>query len=292
MEEYLHETADYIIERASADEALLKAIEGICAGEMTLHDFAYKLSELSDVFLIDDSENTEDLSIFDDEFDYVVKKIGFAPVDIVERLLWFKRCSMMCDDRSTFMANCPECGHDELYERETEGGDMYEVYLECVKCGEKFDLDEVLEPINSKLDKVLELINERREPGPLDGLNPDGLPVFTDENAIYRFRVSRQIVELHGTDTLADLSYAIRIMYDLDEDRLSSFYMGRKFFESSREIICPRVIPFDDIEPSTAELYRICDLNLFEKQKFLYLHDFIREHRFNISFAGMRKQGT
>jgi len=184
------------------------------------------------------------------------------------------------------MATCPGCGHDEMYERETEGGDMYDIHLECIECGKKYEFDEIYD-----FDEVLP-ISDSRKPDPLDGLNPEGLPVFTGEDDIYRFRVSRKIIELHGTDTLADLSYAIQTMYNLDEERMSSFYMGRKYFDISREIRCPRLIPFDDIEPSTAELYRICDLNLYEKQKFLYLHDFMREHRFNISFAGIRVQKT
>jgi len=286
MDDNYKEEADYIVERASADDALIKAFEDASAGEMSLFDFAYRLSELSDEFLLADSNDAFDEPGIYSELDYVVKKIENAPVDITERLLWFKQCHMMGDNRSTHMVDCPGCGHNEMYERETEGGDMYDIHLECIECGKKYELDEVYD-----FDEVLP-ITESHEPGPLDGLNPDGRPVFTGEDDVYRFRVSRRIIELHGSDTLADLSYAIKSMYDLDDERLSSFYMGRKFFESSREIRCPRLIPFDDMEPSTAELYRICDLNLFEKQKFLYLHDFMREHRFNISFAGIRTQKT
>jgi len=286
MDDYYQEAANYIVERASADVALLKLFEDTCAKKMTLRDFAYKLSKLSDEYLLAESDDIMDEPGVYDELDYVVKKIGFAPVDIIERLLWFKQCHMMGDGRSTHLTDCPECGYGELYERETEGGDMYDVHLECIECGKKFDFDDVYD-----FDEELP-INENREPGPLDGLNPDGLPVFTDENDIYRFRVSRRIIELDGTDTLADLSYAIQFMYDLDEERMSSFYMGRKFFDGSREIRCPRISPFEDTEPSTAELYRICDLNLYEKQKFLYLHDFMREHRFNISFAGVRTRNS
>jgi len=282
--DYYQETTDYIARRASADDALLKTFENICGGELTLHDFAYKLSKLSDDYLDAESDGSDALLGFDSELDYVVEKIGFAPADMVERLLWFKQCHMMGDGRATFLTGCPGCGHGEMYEREMEGGDMYEICLECMECGKKYELDDVFD-----LNTVLPII-ELHEPGPLDGLNPDGLPVITDEDGIYRFRVSRRIVELYGTDTLADLSYAIQMMYNLNEERLSSFYMGKKFFETSRAITCPRLIPFDDGEPPTAELYRICDLNLYEKQKFLYLHDFIRKHRFNISFVGIRKK--
>jgi len=282
MDDHYKEEANYIVERASLDHALMKEFEDTCAKRMSIYDFSYRLSELSDDYLLADSEGTIDSSGIYDELGYVVKKIGFAPVDVVERLLWFKQCHMMSDGRVLHRVDCPGCGYNEMYERETEGGDMNDIHLECIECGKKYDFDEVYD-----FEEVLPM-TASREPDPLDGLNPDGLPVFTGEDDIYRFRVSRRIIELHGTDTLADLSYAIQSMYNLDDERLSSFYMGRKFFESSREIICPRFIPFDDKEPSTAELYRICDLNLYEKQKFLYLHDFMREHRFNISFAGVR----
>ena len=35
--------------------------------------------------------------------------------------------------------------------------------------------------------------------------------------------------------------------------------------------------------------YKIHQLNLYEKQKFLYLHDFIRENRFTVTFIGVRE---
>ncbi|MDR2569716.1 MAG: hypothetical protein LBD23_05395 [Oscillospiraceae bacterium] len=286
MDDCYKEAANYIVKRASFDEALINVFEDTCAGEMSMHDFAYKLSELADDYLLADSDDTIDLVGIYDELDYVVKEIRFAPADIVERLLWFNQCHMMGENRVSHIADCPGCGHDEMYERETESGDMYDIHLECIECGKKYELNEVID-FDEDLPRTV-----RREPGPLDGLNPNGLPVFTDEDKIYRFRVSRRIIELQGTDTLADLSYAIQSMYDLDVERLSSFYMGKKFFDRSREINCPRIIPFDDIEHSTAELYRICDMKLYEKQKFLYLHDFMREHRFNISFFGVRMKNT
>jgi len=237
MDDYYKEAANYIIERASVDDAQINVLEGTCAGEMSVYDFAYKLSELADNYLLADSDDTIDLSGIYDELDYVIKEIGFAPVDIVERLLWFNKCYMMGDDRALYMADCPGCGHNEMYERETEGGDMYDIHLECIECGKKYEFDVVFD-----LDEDLP-ITERCDPGPLDGLNPDGLPVFTDEDEIYRFRVGRRIIELHGTDTLADLSYAIQFMYDLDEERLSSFYMGRKFLIVNGKSDAPESAP-------------------------------------------------
>ncbi|MCL1919003.1 MAG: plasmid pRiA4b ORF-3 family protein [Peptococcaceae bacterium] len=127
------------------------------------------------------------------------------------------------------------------------------------------------------------------KPDPLAGLNPDGLPVFTKKDAIYIFKTQRRTIELMGTETLADLSSRIQAEFDLSDMHMSSFYMGKKFFENKREITCPRFCLFDDDEhPTDAENYEIYQLNLYEKQKFLYLHDFIRENRFTITFAGLK----
>jgi hypothetical protein len=128
-----------------------------------------------------------------------------------------------------------------------------------------------------------------RGPDPLEGLNPDNLPFFNYKNATYIFKVKRRTITLKGTDTLADLSFLIKSEFDLDEERLSSFYMGAKFFDSKREITCPRLCLFGGDEPTEAENYKIHQLNLYEKQKFLYLHDFTRENRFTVTFAGIKE---
>ena len=130
-----------------------------------------------------------------------------------------------------------------------------------------------------------------KAPDPLEGLNPDNLPVFTDEDATYVFKVKRRTITLTGTQTLADLSFFIQVEFNLNENNMSSFYMGTKFFENEREIRCPRLCIFGDMdEPTDAENYKIHQLNLYEKQKFLYLHNFIHENRFTVTFAGILKE--
>ena len=124
-------------------------------------------------------------------------------------------------------------------------------------------------------------------PDPLEGLNPTGLPVYNDKNAVYKFRVGRCTIRLDGTDTLSDLSRAIQFEYDLNEERMSSFYMGKKFFEQAREIRCPRMDFFSDDGPVESDNYMIWQLNLYMKQKFLYLNDFRSENRFTVTFVGV-----
>ena len=128
------------------------------------------------------------------------------------------------------------------------------------------------------LNEMLPFSTDQRSP--IDGLNPEGLPVFTGENAIFRFRVSRKVLELHGSDTLADFCYSIWYEFDLYAESASSFFMNNKMYDSRHEISCPRMIPFEFESDFKAEDYRICDLNLFDQPKFLYLHDFRRENRF------------
>ena len=158
--------------------------------------------------------------------------------------------------------------------------DEYDDYFDNLY---SYDHDEALKRFSKML-----MDNLYEEPDPLEGLNPEGLPVINDKDATYRFRVSRKIIEVSGTDTLADLSNQIQWKFDLDELHLSSFYMGKKFFDAEREIGCPRFIPLGDPEPADAENYKIHELNLYENQKFLYLHDFAHENRFTVTFVGIR----
>ena len=122
---------------------------------------------------------------------------------------------------------------------------------------------------------------------PLEGLNPDNLPIFNDEGAEYLFKVKRRLIVMNGSNTLADLGFAIEVEFEMGGDHMSSFYMGKKFLEGSREIGCPSPNPFDNTV-SEAEKYKICQLNLYENQKFLFLYDFVREERFTITFKGCR----
>jgi len=179
-------------------------------------------------------------------------------------------------DYSDTLADMLEDGFDEeIYDRM---GDIL---------GGSQKMDDV---ISSLADMIQREMPSYKEPDPLEGLNPDGLPVFTDENAVYIFKTKRQTIELKGTETLADLSYAVQAIFDLNEERMSSFYMGTKFFEAKREIQCPLFWLFANGETSAAEKYKIHELNLYAKQKFLYLHDFMRENRFTITFAGIKKE--
>jgi hypothetical protein len=281
IEEYCRQTTDYIIGRANAEGSIPVYFEQNHCNEITFWEFIYRIVTLSEEFF-QFTEDSKEVFDSNDEYAYIAEKTGYSSTEIIELVIWFKHCYMMSYGGSTFVEECPECGHDELYEREVEGGDIYESYFECVKCGKEYSFEEILD-----MDEKL-TIEANKEPNPLEGLNPDNLPVFTDKDATYLFRVKRQIIDLAGTDTLADLAANIQIIFDLNSERMSSFFMGKKYFESKHEISCPRFLPFDDDKPTSAEIFQICQLNLYEKQKFLYLHNFIAENRFTITFIGVR----
>jgi len=147
--------------------------------------------------------------------------------------------------------------------------------------------DSLLSAFESFFDSDGPAAQTHLETGPLDGLNPAGLPTFSDESAVYKFRIGRRVIHMDGTDTLSDLSRAIQMEFDLDEERLSSFYMGEKYFEPSREIACPRMDILAGDDAAESDNYMICQLNLYMKQKFLYLNDFRRENRFTVTFVGV-----
>jgi hypothetical protein len=287
LTEYNNKVTDYIVERAIAEGSIFAYYEKNFCDKMSFREFIYNIAALHNELAFDDGSGKETLfTINTDEQEYISEKTGVS-LEIVEYIEWFFECYMMRDDCYTWNVKCRECGHVELHQREVEGGDMNDIYLECIKCRKKYTPEDIEDSIDNLLPTI-----QYKEPDPLEGLNPEGLPVFTDKNAIYRFRVGRKIFELFGNETLADFSWEIQSMYDLDEEHMSSFYMGNKFFESNREIQCPRLSPFGEDKPTAAEKYEICNLNLYENQQFVYLHNYIRENRFNIRFIGTREKNS
>ena len=170
---------------------------------------------------------------------------------------------------------------DMLLDRDEIKSENYDDFIMNLFGGSIFDF---LGNVNDakKMPGRGDLLQFPASQSPLEGLNPDNKPTFTDETATYRFKVNRRVIAINGNDTLTDLGYSIESVFGLDGFHLSSFYMGKKIFESSREIRCPE--PFSDSGES--DNYRICDLGLFKGQTFMYVYDFGNERRFTIKFDG------
>ena len=129
---------------------------------------------------------------------------------------------------------------------------------------------------------------------PLKGLNPEDLPICTNERVNYTFKVRRKTIIIKGSDTLADFANVIHHTFALSGTHSSSFFMGAKVFETKHEIsvVLSHLESFsnvEDVEPEAlphATDFRIHQLGLYVQQKFSYLYDFDTEQKFSITFVG------
>ncbi|AWK51264.1 hypothetical protein DIC82_09605 [Clostridium beijerinckii] len=101
------------------------------------------------------------------------------------------------------------------------------------------------------------------------------------EEGIYTFKVSldKNIwakIRLSAHDTLYDLHNCIQDVFEFDDDHLYSFFMDGKMW-SKNKFTCP----YDEQGPYVDEA-KIGELELYEKQNFLYLFDYGDEWRFNV----------
>lgn len=173
----------------------------------------------------------------------------------------------------------------------------------------RFSVKEViLTPVGEKIIRILEErrsldhwnISHRREYGdwniefeeeffvPFQGIFEDielekTLPRMKRhfKEGIYIFKVSldKDIwskIQLSAYDTLHDLHNLIQEAFQFENDHMYSFFMDGKPW-SKNEFKCP----FDD-EGICADEVEIGELELIEKQKFLYIFDYGYDWRFNI----------
>jgi hypothetical protein len=118
---------------------------------------------------------------------------------------------------------------------------------------------------------------------------------ITDSKLAYTFKVKRyyqkrswKAIELKGTQTLDDLASAIINSFDLDYGHLYSFFMNNKAWDREYEITSP----YHSEGKESAAKHKIHKLNLYEKQKFLFLYDFGDEIKFEIEFMSAAALGN
>jgi len=144
--------------------------------------------------------------------------------------------------------------------------------------------------LNGMVEEVEHYENaEEEEPqslifNPLEGLNPEDLPICTNERVNYTFKVRRKTITMKGTDTLEDFADTIQRAFGLNGEHSSSFYMNAKLFEPKHEIHC-KSTPAPPEGFSQAKDFKIHQLGLHVQQKFVYLYDFDTEQKFSISFV-------
>jgi hypothetical protein len=100
-------------------------------------------------------------------------------------------------------------------------------------------------------------------------------------DGIYTFKasLSKNVwskIRLSAHHTLYDLHDSIQAAFDLDDEHMFSFFMDGKAGSSNR-FACPH----DERGPYVDEA-RIGELDLYKKQKFLYLFDYSDEWRFDV----------
>lgn len=115
--------------------------------------------------------------------------------------------------------------------------------------------------------------------GELESTLPRGKCEFME--GIYTFRVSlhRGVwskIKLSSQHTLHDLHNYIQGAFDFDNDHMYSFFMDGRAW-SINKFTCPQ-----DYEGPHSDEVKIGELQLYKKQKFLYLFDYGDEWRFNV----------
>lgn len=95
--------------------------------------------------------------------------------------------------------------------------------------------------------------------------------VYTLRVKIYENKRNYKDIEISSNNTLDDLSNEIQDVFHLESGHLYSFFMGKKFWDSKNEYV----------EPQTKQ-YKLSAFNFEMKDKFLYLHDYGDENRFEI----------
>jgi hypothetical protein len=105
---------------------------------------------------------------------------------------------------------------------------------------------------------------------------------------IYTFKVSLDkntwcTIRLSAHHTLYDLHDCIQAAFDFDDDHMFSFFMDGKAWSRNR-FACPN----DELGPYVDEA-KIGELELYKKQRFLYLFDYGDEWRFDVEVLSIEE---
>ncbi len=93
-------------------------------------------------------------------------------------------------------------------------------------------------------------------------------------------------LKLSSQHTMEDLHNCIQEAFALDNDHLYSFFMDGKAWSNNRISS-----PYENEEPSSNKV-KVGELQLYKKQKFLYLFDYGDEWRFNIEVVDIEDTDT
>jgi hypothetical protein len=128
---------------------------------------------------------------------------------------------------------------------------------------------------------------EELQPASLDGMR-----------TVYRFKVVFQDakdlwrrIELRGDQTLHDLHLGIQETFGFGDDHLYSFFLSNKAWDSASEYASP----FRELEEHEDErdaMYRLAEIPLKPRKRFLYLFDYGDDWRFSVTTEAIVPDGV
>ena len=142
LADYCREVTDYVLGRATAEGSIQTYYEQNFSDKKSLWELINEVVTLH-IENEDYDQTGKEVLSSDDEYAYISEMTGVS-AEVAELLVWLHYCYMMKDGCVSWNEACPTCGHGELYEREVEGGAIYESYFECAGCGTKYSFEEVL----------------------------------------------------------------------------------------------------------------------------------------------------
>jgi hypothetical protein len=125
-----------------------------------------------------------------------------------------------------------------------------------------------------------------------DALRRKELPVPMDNpDSVYAFKVKlrydkefRCVIEMASGETLEGLHLAIQGAYRWDNDHLYSFFLNGELYDERYAFACP----FEQDAPRRTDEWKIGELGLALKHKFLYFFDYGDSHEFDVEVAEIK----
>ncbi|MFD3157923.1 hypothetical protein ACFIJ5_13795 [Haloimpatiens sp. FM7330] len=125
--------------------------------------------------------------------------------------------------------------------------------------------------------------------GKLENVLPRNSNKFKDGIYTFKVYIDKGVwskIKLNATHTLEDLHDYIQAAFDFDNDHMYSFFMDGKAW-SNNKFTCP----YEDEGPHVDEV-KIGELDLNEKQSFLYIFDYGDEWRFKVDVYSIEKMNV
>ncbi|HOJ11790.1 MAG TPA: DUF6155 family protein [Clostridiales bacterium] len=116
-----------------------KNLPGIDGSKLNIEEITSRVIDADEIFLDKMDKQGRSYSN-DEEYDFIVKKTGFA-TELIELILWQRYCYEMENDFWQYTeGECKKCGNNKLYLKEVPGED-YADRVVCKECGTELSRD-------------------------------------------------------------------------------------------------------------------------------------------------------